>query len=273
MRETITESVTLDEILAESVRTIDAVDSIRRADRSAAFDAAERRPRVVSAALKRLTELATVTASSATACIYSVPRGGKRLTGPSVRFAEMAAAAWGSIDVKTTIVSVGDDAVIVSGRAHDLETNTIVEVDTRRPVARRRDTGKADDDMRQLAVAVATSLAFRNAVLRIIPRAILEDVLEAIKKAATGRGTLSERRQSALSVFAELGATPGQVLAAIGRAEEIDITLDDLVYLRGLVTAIRDGGVSLSDALRPQAERDITRRRAVASRAPEEPTT
>lgn len=260
------ESVTLDEILAESVRvyTGDALESMRRADRGIALEQAARNPRVISVCLRRLTEMVTHNASAAAACIYALPRGGKRVTGPSVRFAEMVVAAWGSLDVKTTIVSVGEDAVVISGRAHDLEVNSIVEVDTRRIVQKKRGSSVADEDMKQLAVSSGTSIAFRNAVLRVVPKALLEDTLEAARKASTGKGTLADRRQSAFAIFAELGATGDQVLDAIGRAGVADITLDDLVYLRGLVTSIRTGAVTLSEAMRPQDEREAGRRRGVS---------
>jgi hypothetical protein len=274
------ESVTLDEILAESVRVYEAgaTESMRRADRGMALEHAVRNPRVLSVCLRRLTEFVTHNAAAAAACIYSLPRGGKRVTGPSVRFAEMVVAAWGSLDVKTTIVSIGDDAVVISGRAHDLEVNSVVELDTRRLVQKKRDAVKADEDMKQLAVSSGTSIAYRNAVLRIVPRALLEDALEAARKASTGKGTLTEKRQAAFALFAEMGATGEQVLASIGKAGVADVTLDDLVYLRGLVTSIRTGAITLTDAMRPQEEREATRRRGVTVKpsnvgAPAEPKT
>lgn len=259
------ESVTLEEILAESVRTYEAgaTEAMRRADRGMALEHATRNPRVLSVCLRRLTEMVTFNAAAAGACIYSLPRGGKRVTGPSVRFAEMVVAAWGSLDVKTTIVSIGDDAVVISGRAHDLEVNSVVELDTRRLVQKKRDAAKADEDMKQLAVSSGTSIAYRNAVLRIVPRALLEDALEMARKASTGKGTLTEKRQAAFALFAEMGATGEQVLASIGKAGVADVTLDDLVYLRGLVTSIRTGAITLTDAMRPQAEREATSRRGV----------
>lgn len=274
------ESVTLDEILAESVARFDlgATEATRRADRGVALEHAVKNPRVLSVCLRRLTEMVTFNASAAAACIYSLPRGGKRVTGPSVRFAEMVAAAWGSIEVSTAIISVADEAVVIRGRAHDLEVNSIAELETRRLVQKKRSASKPDEDDKQLAVASGTSIAYRNAVLRIVPRALLEDALESARKASTGKGTLTERRQAAFGIFAELGASGDQVLAAIGRAGVADVTLDDLVYLRGLVTSIRTGAITLADAMRPQEEREAARRRGVTVKpsnvgAPEAATT
>lgn len=259
------ESVTLDEILAESVARYDvgATEATRRADRGVALEHAVKNPRVLSVCLRRLTEMVTFNANAAAACIYSLPRGGKRVTGPSVRFAEMVASAWGSIDVSTAIISLADDAVVIRGRAHDLEVNSIAELETRRLVQKKRSASKPDEDDKQLAVASGTSIAYRNAVFRIVPRALLEDALESARKASTGKGTLTERRQAAFAIFAELGASGDQVLSAIGRAGVADVTLDDLVYLRGLVTSIRTGAITLAEAMRPQEERDAARRRGV----------
>lgn len=262
------ESVTLDEILAESVRVYEAgaTESMRRADRGMSLEHAARNPRELSVCLRRLTEFVTHNAAAAAACIYSLPRGGKQVTGPSVRFAEMVVAAWGSLEVKTTIVSIDGDAVVISGRAHDLEVNSVVELDTRRLVQKKRGAVKADEDMRQLAVASGTSIAFRNAVLRIVPRALLEDALAAARNASTGKGTMVQKRQACFGLWAEAGATGDQVLAAIGRSGVADVTLDDLIYLRGLLTSVQTGAVTLTDAMRPQDEREATRRRGVTVR-------
>lgn len=267
------EPVTLDEILAESARQYEAgaVEAMRRADMTVAMDAAHRHPRVLSQCLSRLIDMCTLTQSAAAACIYSLPRGGKRVTGPSVRFAEMVASAWGSIDVKTTIVSDGGEfrpsmAVIVAGRAHDLQTNVITEVDTRRKVEKKKNAKTPDDDMVQLAIASCTSIAYRNAVLRAVPKALLEDALTKAKEAAAGKGTLAQKRSALLEYFGELGADAVTVLAALGRVGVADITLDDVVYMRGLATSIKEGAITLADAMRtPEQRAAATRGRTTSS--------
>jgi hypothetical protein len=249
--------VTLDEILAESVRVYESgpLGAMRRADLEAAHQVAADNPRVLSDFLLRLTEVCTLNATTAGACFYALPRGGKQITGPSVRFAELVAYAWRSIRVSSVIISVDDDAAVIQGVAHDLETNRIYEVATRRVVQKRRGSKTADEDMKQLAVASGTSIAIRNAILRLVPRALLEDALAKAKRASTGKGTIEEKRHNALDVFAELGADATRVLAAIGRHGVADITIDDLIYLAGLATSVREKAITLDDAMRTPEER------------------
>lgn len=242
---------TLDEALAASTREISSAEALHGVsiDRHAAI--ARQFKRSIRGFRDSLTEMVTIDADTAAECCYSVPRGGTRITGPSIRFAEAAAQAWGNLDVSTTIVRDDAVAAIVIGRCHDLESNYTAAMETRRPVHKKKFKPAPDEDDKQLAVAVATSLAYRNSVLRAIPRALWWPVYQAAIKASTGEGTMEARRDLALGAFRSRGATNAQVLAALGRKGEEDLTLDDLHHLRGMFTAIKEGKLTLEDALRP----------------------
>ena len=95
-------------------------------------------PRVVSRFRDKLHELVTLDQRTAEECIYALPRGGKTIEGPSVRFAEMAATAWGNLRIAATIMDVGMSAVVVRGVAHDLESNVAVAVEVRRVVQKKK---------------------------------------------------------------------------------------------------------------------------------------
>lgn len=261
--------VLLDEILDSAAKEYDAstVAVMRRADLDAVQDQARKHPRVLSAVLAELEQVCTLNQRTAEACLYSLPRGGKKITGPSVRFAELVAYAWGSIRVSSTIVAVEDNAVVVNGVAHDLQTNRVIEVQIRRLVQKKKNAAAADDDDKQLAVSSGTSIAVRNAILRLVPRALLEQALDAAKRAATGKGTIEQRRADAVRAFASVGVDEAGMLTAIGRAGIEDVSIDDLVYLRGLLTAIKEGTIRPEDAARsPEDRRQIARGRAVVTK-------
>ena len=57
---------------------------------------------------------------------YSYPRGGKQVTGPSIRLAEAIAQAWGNIDCGVIELENKNGASELMAYAWDLETNTRV---------------------------------------------------------------------------------------------------------------------------------------------------
>ena len=97
------------------------------------------------------------------------------------------------------------------------------------------------DDMITMTKNAACSIARRNAVFAVIPRAFINPLLEAAKKVAAGDAkTLSESRTRALAAFAEIGVSATAVCDKLERRGVEDIDLEDLTLLSGLLTAIRE---------------------------------
>jgi hypothetical protein len=233
-----------------------ALTAMRNADLVQQSEAALARPRALVRFREDLLSMATVDQETAESCYYSLPRGNKSIEGPSVRFAEMVAHAWTNLGTQTTIMSIDDTAVIVRARVVDLERNSVTEMEQRRVVHKKRKNNRPDEDDKQIAVAVATSIAYRNAVFRAVPRALWEPVYQKTLRAADGDDTMDSRRARALGHFKELGASEAQILAALGREGVEEISAADLRHLKGMATAIKEGTLTLADALRgPEAEK------------------
>lgn len=245
---------TLDDALAETEIRVGTIGEIRDADLARQIEHAKKNPRRLRRFRDKLTEYCTLSEEVASSCTYALPRGGKKVIGPSVRFAELVVAAYGNVHVGVTIIDVDDEAVVCHGYVLDLEENTRTEIPKRQRVTKKRDAKKADEDMKNLAVAVASSIAYRNAVFKAIPRALWEDIWHTSQEAATGKGTMQQRRAAAFALYAKFGASESQVLAALGRSGEEEVTNDDLRYLKGMVTSIRSGELTIEDALRPLGE-------------------
>jgi hypothetical protein len=68
-------------------------------------------------------------------CIYSLPRGGKPIIGPSIGFANVVAQAWGNCTDASRIIYIDrkEKVIVAEGGFHDLETNrkTIAPVQRR----------------------------------------------------------------------------------------------------------------------------------------------
>jgi hypothetical protein len=244
----------LDEALGATIIALDgdALQQLRAAEVDQAAAAARMHPRSIKGFINDLISMVTLDQESAAECIYSVPRAGKKIQGPSVRFAELVQCAWGNIEVNVTIIdSKSESAVVVRGRAHDLQKNSAIGLDCRRLIQKKKGSVKADEDQRQLAVASGTSIAKRNVILSCVPRALWWRGYQAALDASTGTGTMEERRAAAIKVYKALGATEAQVLAALGKRGWEDVDDDDLRHLAGMRTAIKAKELTLDEALRP----------------------
>jgi hypothetical protein len=262
-----TTDFTLEQALAD-ITPVDASALAAITSASAAQHGATARAhtRSITRFVETLTEIVTLSADVAGQCLYAMPRGGRNVTGPSVRFSEVVASSWGNLSVTCTIMEIAAEAVVVRGIATDLERNYTLGLDCRRNVNKKRRNAKPDSDDIQLAVAVCTSIARRNVTLAVVPKALWSGPLFAATVASTGKGTLESRRTSALNLFAELGATEAQVFAALDVPGAPEMTLKHLAWLRSQVTPIREGEITVEKALAPpEAEKPRGRPTAAPS--------
>lgn len=209
---------------------------------------AKRYPRDLTTFRKTVRKNVTLTEAIAEECIYAVPRGGKTIEGPSVRFAEVVQSAWGNCRVGGRIV--GDDGKFITaqGAFHDLESNSLVIMETRRRITDSK--GKRyNDDMIGVTGQAAIAIASRNAVLKGIPKAFWADLYEDARKVVAGDfQTLANRRAKAMQAFAIYGIVPEQLFANLGIKGEDDMTPDHLVTLRGILNALKDGTTTPEEA-------------------------
>lgn len=194
---------------------------------------------------------ATLNEEIARECVYNLSRDGKPIIGPSVRLAEIVRASFGNIRVAARFVRIDADdpqraAVIVEAIAMDLQTNNSEQATVRRSIMTSGKGGRAPRmfgaDMTNTAVAAAISIARRNAILAVVPKALWVDAYHGAQEVIRGDAkTLNERRTKAIAEFKKLGVAPADLFRALGVANEGDITLDHMVALSGMFTAIREG--------------------------------
>jgi len=210
---------------------------------------AKQYPRELSKFRKRALELVTLNEHIADECIYALMRtdrdGEKKvIEGPSIRFAEVMAHSWGNIRRGARVVEEGNEFVVCEGVCHDLETNDRTTLQVRRRVTNRN--GKRfSTDMIGVTCNAANSIAMRNAILQTIPRAVWEEIYAAARKVVAGDvKTLASRRDEALKQFALFGIDEAKLLNVLDVAGIQDITIDHLVTLKGMLSAIREGELS-----------------------------
>lgn len=198
-------------------------------------------PRSIQRFRKEALQMVTLNEQVAESCIYALPRSGKTIEGPSARFAEVVASAWGNCRAGARVVSDAGDFITAQGVFHDLERNVAITYEVQRRITNNKGQ-RFNADMIGVTGNAASSIALRNAILKGVPKAFWDDMYQAARAVVMGDfTTLANRRADALKAFISLGVSNEQVFAKLGVEGVVDITLEHLVVLRGLITAIKDG--------------------------------
>ena len=210
----------------------------------AAMVIAKRFPRNEFQAMQRI-KTACQRTSLAELAMYSYPRGGQTVTGPSIRLAEVLAQSWGNIDCGVIELEQRDGESSVMAYAWDLETNArSTKVFT---VAHERKAGKEIKrltDPRDIYEMTANQGArrLRACILSIIPIDVQDAAVEQCEKTLRGDGKepLKDRATKMVIAFMEeLGVPQDAIEKRLGHKIEA-ISEQELVGLRKIYTSLRD---------------------------------
>lgn len=210
---------------------------------------AKQYPRSVTAAMRRATELATLDQGTAASCIYALPRDGKIIDGPSARLAEIVAYAWTNIRVQAEVTAIDDRYLTATATCMDLENNVGYRVSVKRRITDKH--GKRyKDDMIVVTGNAACSIASRNVVFKVVPKALWEPIYKRARAASAGsRETFEQQRKKAMEWAAKVGIGSAQVFELLGVKGIEDIGLDELITLHGIRTAIEEGDTTVEHLL------------------------
>lgn len=205
-------------------------------------------PRSIKRFRNEALQMVTLNESVAESCIYALPRGDKTIEGPSARFAEVVASAWGNCRAGARVVSDQGDFITAQGMFYDCERNVGLTYEVQRRITDKRGN-RFNADMIGVTGNAASSIALRNAILKGVPKAFWDDMYQAARAVVMGDfSTLANRRADALKAFISLGISNEQVFAKLGVEGAHDITLEHLVTLRGLITALKEGDTTPEQA-------------------------
>ena len=177
--------------------------------------------------------------------LYSFPRGGSEVTGPSIRLAECLAQNWGNIDFGFIELEQKTGESTVMAYAWDLETNTRQsKVFT---VPHKRDTRNGSvtlTDSRDIYEMIANQSArrVRSCILSVIPGDVVDMAMKQCELALkAGNATpIEERIQNMISAYAEFEVTPEMLSGFIGKKVEA-FTENDVVRLQKVYRSLKDG--------------------------------
>jgi hypothetical protein len=242
------------------IQQAEMLQAINRSEVDMQVSTAKQYPRELPKVLNQIATYATMDVETASECFYVLRRngdnGGAAIEGLSVRMAEIIAGAWGNLRVQTRIIGNDGKTITAQGVCHDLETNVAVSVEVKRRITDRN--GRTySEDMQVVTGNAASAIAFRNAVLKVVPKAVTKRVIAEVKQVALGQAIdLETSRQNCLTNFAKAGVTDKMIfeLFDIAKIEEIDKNI--LFELKGLWNAIKEGTTTVQEVfVKPIEER------------------
>lgn len=215
-------------------------------------------PRNIQRATQNAIAIVTDKDTAAT-CTYSLPRGGKSISGPSVHLAKILAQVWGNLRVEAKVVEIGQRQITSQAVAFDLENNLAIKVEVKRSIMGR--SGRFNDDMITVTGNAANAIALRNAVLSVVPRGVVDKIYNAAKHTITGdisdetkliakRKTVMDKLQDTYNV------TEAEILKAVGKASINHLDADDLVTLIGIGQAIKNGDTTVEEAFKSKKQKE-----------------
>lgn len=227
------------------------VSQLVRAEIDLQISTAQQYPRSISKVNRSILSLVTVSQKSAEKCTYALPRGGKPITGPSIRLAEIVASQWGNCRIGARVVHVDRKEMFVEaeGIFHDLETNTATTSRVRRRISDKN--GRLfKDDMILVTGNAACSIAKRNAILSGVPEAMWGEAYDTALRTMKGDAkTLPERKEAAMKAMAAFGMKPEDVWAVLGIHGDRDINLDHIVTIGGMHSALKNEETTVEELM------------------------
>lgn len=205
------------------------------------YDAMER--------IKRTCQRATL----AEQAIYSYPRGGQTVMGPSIRLAEALAQNWGNIDYGVIELEQKNGSSEMMAYAWDLESNTrVTKIFT---VEHKRDTRKGTyqlTDSRDIYEATANFGArrIRACILGVIPGDVVDmavgECKETVRK-GIGKEPINERVTKLINAFKVEFKVTREQIEKYAERNCADFGEDEFINLKGVYKALKDGQAKAED--------------------------
>jgi len=182
--------------------------------------------------------------------IYAYPRGGKTVTGPSIRLAEVLAQNWGNMVYGVREISQSNGVSVAQAYAWDLETNVKQVKEFQVPHVRHTNNGtKKLTDPRDIYELVANNGArrMRACILGVIPIDIQEAATAQCEKTlSSGEEPIEDRIRKMILLFKEFGVSQEQIEKRLGH--KVDAIIEaEIVTLRGIYKSIKDGMATRED--------------------------
>lgn len=190
--------------------------------------------------------------SLAASAMYSYPRGGTKVTGPSIRLAEVLAQNWGNLSYGIKELEQREGESVAMAYCWDLETNVRQEkVFTVKHAIATKNGLKKLTDPRDIYERVASDGArrLRACILGVIPGDVVEMAVKQCEETLRGNADkpLKERVSDAIKLFKEKYKVTQEMIEAKFGYNVSAFTEIDLIELGKIFNSLKDGMSKVED--------------------------
>jgi hypothetical protein len=240
---------------------------IARAELDVQISTAKAYPRNTDESVNYAIELATMDEETAQSCFYCLPRKdketgiNKEIRGPSIRLAEIIANAWGNIHAASRIVENDGRHITAEGVCWDLQKNVKMSSQNKVSIWFGEKNGKggyqASNDMQTVLSNAASAKAIRNAIFKVVPKALVNKVMERAMTFAIGdQKTINVKVLEIVDKLVKMGMNKETMLEYYECKSIADITPDIYRQLIGVGTAIKECHIKVDEVFK--AEKDTS---------------
>jgi len=177
--------------------------------------------------------------------MYTFPRGGQKVSGPSIRFAEMIAKNMGNLKSGFQILNTTPAESLVRVYCTDLETNFTIEKVISVEHVRVTRKGRVElDDPRDIYELIAnqSQRRARQCMLALADDDVIRDALAQCKKTLLGDTSvpIGDKVKQMVLAFKDLGVDTKMIEKFLGHDVE-HTDANELLRLRGAYTSISEG--------------------------------
>lgn len=229
-----------------------AMTSTREAQEvQAAVFMAKRFPRDENLALSRISQ-SCKRRGLAEKAIYTYPKGGQNVTGPSIRLAEAIAQSWGNLQCGVVELSQEPGESTCMAYCWDIETNfRDTKVFTVPHTIQTKKGAKVLTDPREIYEHVANQGARRKraCILAVIPKDVVDHAMEACENTlrTAYREPLIDRLRNMVNMFKDRYSVPLESIEKYMGYKLDHFTEMDGMTLAGIYNALKDGTAKRED--------------------------
>ena len=181
----------------------------------------------------------------------SYPRGGRSVTGVTIRFAEEMARCYGNLDYGIKELSHEDGKSEMQAYCWDLETNTISSQNfTVEHIREANGRSTKLTSQRDIYERTANDGArrLRSRILAILPPDLVEDCIKECHKPIAGKNDipLIDKVKNMGTGFAKVGVTKEMLEKRLGHTVE-SVNADELVEYISIFNGLKQKETTISD--------------------------
>jgi len=250
----------MEEIQIIQAEGLEVFEAQERASIDIQVATAKKFPRNLTRVRSNSIAIACMSKETAESCRYAKPVGGKSVVGASVHLARIICQQYGNIRVQQRIKQISERTIVAEAVAFDMETNYAVCVEARRSIIGKNGQRYSESVIETNAMAIL-AIAERNAILKVIPKAIIDSVYSEAFTFANGdlsdEAKLVVARDKAFEYFKnEYGATEKEVYECLGLKTKDAVKAEHIADLRGYIQALKDKELTVDELFKRNSNRE-----------------